>query len=112
MFLLFFFFIGAPDFFECRCESAEFVLRCVRDQWSETESPVVSSPSPTAMPRDRTEEKRTMAKMCDWMYVTDPRFMGRSGPTTVRLDIMVSTVTFTTTRGVAGVDSPDTTRHA
>lgn len=42
------------------------------------------------MPRDRTDDKRTVAKMCDWMYVTDPRFMGRSGPTTVRLDIMVS----------------------
>ncbi|XP_037507784.1 uncharacterized protein LOC119383607 isoform X1 [Rhipicephalus sanguineus] len=40
------------------------------------------------MPKDRTEEKRAMAKMCDWMYVTDPRFMGRNGPTTVRLDIM------------------------
>lgn len=40
------------------------------------------------MPRDRTDEKRAMAKMCDWMYVADPRFMGRNGPTTVRLDIM------------------------
>lgn len=30
-----------------------------------------------------------MAKMCDWMYVTDPRFMGRTGTaTTVRLDII------------------------